>query len=205
MLTVHQRGIPAILLIFFLVVLTGGCARQTKVVLLAESDGSVGQLNVSTDSGSINMTNAMEATVVKGRQSVPSSPQPITRDEIEKDFAEALRTLPEQPLHFILYFKRDSNLLTPESETIIPEVLSAVEQRRTQDISVIGHTDTAGNPAYNLRLSNKRAEAIAAILLENGVPKSYIATTSHGENNPLVPTADNVHEPRNRRVEVVVR
>lgn len=188
-----------------LAVLLSGCAKQTKVVLLPEPSGAVGTVTVSTDSGSVDITKAMEATVVKGRQSLPSSPQLISQEEVEKDFGEALQSLPEQPVHFIVYFKKDSNLLTTESEKMIPQVLTTIDARASQDISVIGHTDTAGNPSYNLRLSNKRAEAIADILSDKGVPKSHIQTTSHGENNPLIPTADNVHEPKNRRVEIVVR
>ncbi len=113
--------------------------------------------------------------------------------------------MPEPPVHFILYFKKDSNKLTSESLTLLPEVLITARERDSQDISVVGHTDTAGNPEYNLRLSNLRAQAIATILIDKGIKDSYIKTTSHGENNPLVPTKDNVHEPKNRRVEVVVR
>jgi outer membrane protein OmpA-like peptidoglycan-associated protein len=51
----------------------------------------------------------------------------------------------------------------------------------------------------------KRARAVASILLGEGVDPSVLDITSHGENNPLVPTGDQVPEPRNRRVEITVR
>ncbi len=194
-----------IIMAIVLTILTSGCAKQTKVVLLPDPDGNVGQVRVSTDAGSVDITRPQEATVVKGRQSAPSTPEIISQKAIEKDFAEALQSLPEPPVHFILYFKKDSNKLTSESLTLLPEVLITARERDSQDISVVGHTDTAGNPEYNLRLSNLRAQAIATILIDKGIKDSYIKTTSHGENNPLVPTKDNVHEPKNRRVEVVVR
>ena len=188
-----------------LTILLSGCAKQTTVVLLPDPSGKVGKVTVASDGGSVDITKAQEATVVKGRQSVPSTPTIISEKEIQKDFSEALQSLPEQPVHFILYFERDSNKLTSPSKKMTPEVLATVAKRDSQNISVIGHSDTAGNPQYNLRLSNLRAQAITTILRDEGVNKSYIKSTSHGENNPLVPTKDNVHEPKNRRVEVVVR
>ncbi len=72
-------------------------------------------------------------------------------------------------------------------------------------ISVIGHTDTAGDNQYNLRLSQNRALAVRRLLIHKGIIPAHIKSTSHGEENPLIKTADNVHEQRNRRVEVVVR
>lgn len=198
-------GLRCLALAIVLTVFTTGCAKQTKVVLLPDPSGKVGTVRVSTDAGSVDITRAQEATVVKGRKSIPSSPEVISQKEIEKDFAKALQSLPDPPVHFILYFQKDSNKLTDDSKKLIPDVLNTALQRGSQDISVIGHTDTAGNPEYNLRLSNLRAQAIATTLKNKGVKGSYIRTTSHGENNPLVPTKDNVHEPKNRRVEVVVR
>ena len=73
------------------------------------------------------------------------------------------------------------------------------------DVSVVGHTDTVGEKGYNYALSLKRAKAVASILLGKGVDPSTLDITSHGKDNPLVPTGDQVHEPRNRRVEITVR
>lgn len=182
-----------------------GCAKQTTVVLLPDPDGKLGEVTVTSDGGSIAICHALEATTVKGRQGTPTIPKIISAAAIQKDFAEALAILPEQPVHFILYFQRDSNKLTPASKTRILDVLATAEKRNSKDIIVIGHTDTAGNPRYNLRLSQNRAKAIAKILVSKGVERQHIQTTSHGEMNPLIPTKDNVHEPKNRRVEVVVR
>jgi len=54
-------------------------------------------------------------------------------------------------------------------------------------------------------LSNRRARAVTDLLIEKGIDKDQIETTSHGEENPIVKTEDNVSEPKNRRVEVFVR
>lgn len=205
MIFTQQFFAKAFFIAIIFTITLSGCAKQTTVVLLPDPSGKVGQVTVASDGGSVDITKAQEATTIKGRNSAPSTPTIISEKQIQKDFSEALRSLPEQPVHFILYFKRDSNKLTTTSQEMIPEVLATITKRESQNISVIGHSDTAGNPEYNLRLSNLRAQAIATILTNEGIKKSYIKSTSHGENNPLVPTKDNVHEPKNRRVEVVVR
>lgn len=202
---IKNGGYKVLLFIFLaLVVLASGCAKTT-VVLLPDPDGKVGHITVSTDAGSIDITQAREATVVKGRESLPTSPTILSEGDINANFSPVLAMLPSQPIHFILYFKGGSTDLTAASMKILPEILESIKSRNSQNISVVGHTDTAGDPLYNVQLSRRRASAISRILVQKGVDSNFIKSTSHGEANPLVKTADNVHEQRNRRVEVVVR
>ena len=70
-------------------------------------------------------------------------------------------------------------------------------------LTVTGHTDTVGSDAYNMRLSRRRAESVAAQLEKDGVPSSEIAIVAKGKRDLLVPTADGVKEPQNRRVQIV--
>lgn len=182
-----------------------GCAPKTTVVLLPEADGKVGALTVKTDAGSVDITKPGEATTVRSKSSLPSKPEIMPEEQISAIFGKALASLPEQPVHFILYFRSGSTELTADSQQQFPDILQAIEMRQSQSISVVGHTDTAGNRNYNLRLSTRRAEAVRKLLSQKGVKLTNIKATSHGEENPLVKTADNVNEPRNRRVEVVVR
>jgi tetratricopeptide (TPR) repeat protein len=70
---------------------------------------------------------------------------------------------------------------------------------------VVGHTDRTGSRRGNMRLSTRRARTVAGLLAGRGVDPGILQVTSHGEENPLIPTPDNVPEPRNRRVEVIVR
>jgi hypothetical protein len=71
-------------------------------------------------------------------------------------------------------------------------------------VSVIGHTDTSGSPQYNQELSERRAAAVERELVRLGVPATSITTIAQGQEDLLVPTADGVREPRNRRVEIVI-
>jgi len=93
--------------------------------------------------------------------------------------------------------------LTPEAEALIPEVLRIARERATV-ISIIGHTDTTGNRGSNYQLSFGRAKKIAGLLVSGGIDRSILEIESHGEDNPLVKTGDEVREPRNRRVEITV-
>ena len=68
-----------------------------------------------------------------------------------------------------------------------------------------GHADRSGSAQYNQRLSQRRADVVAAELVRNGVNRSDIGVSAYGESRPLVPTADGVREPQNRRVEIVLR
>jgi len=70
---------------------------------------------------------------------------------------------------------------------------------------VIGHTDTVGADAFNDKLSLERAQTVREILIGMGVPAQNITAAGRGRRELLVPTADNVSEPRNRRVELNVR
>ena len=70
---------------------------------------------------------------------------------------------------------------------------------------MIGHTDSSGDEEFNMALSRRRAESVRDLLVAAGFTPAVIRTTFHGEGNPLIQTADNVHEPINRRVEVIVR
>ena len=68
-----------------------------------------------------------------------------------------------------------------------------------------GHTDTVGTDSDNVALSKRRAGAVRTELSHDGVSGKLISTSGVGENDLAVPTAQNVNEPRNRRVEITVQ
>jgi outer membrane protein OmpA-like peptidoglycan-associated protein len=120
-------------------------------------------------------------------------------------FGKALGAEPPVPKKFILYLRMDSMELVPDSEALIPEIIDCIRDRNSFDIRINGHSDRAGSDEYNFALSLNRAHYVRDLLVKSGIDEAFITTTSHGEGNPLVPTKDGVPEPRNRRVEVIVR
>jgi len=182
-----------------------GCTPKNIVVLLPDPDGTVGKITVANQAGSIEMDTANQATTVVDERTMPRTPYQMKPEKIEAIFSDALAIQPKPPVHFILYFRRNSTRLTPESQKILPDIIASIRERSAINISVVGHTDTAGDKSYNLDLSKRRAARVGKLLVDRGVQQDHIFITSHGEENPLVKTRDNVHEPRNRRVEVIVR
>jgi outer membrane protein OmpA-like peptidoglycan-associated protein len=184
--------------------LTACSSQKNMFVLLPDQDGNVGSIEVTNDKGSSVVDKQGECVTVAG-SSKPQAAPAMNEEQIRATFGEALAAEPLQPRSFLLYFKTDSFKLTNDSAALLQPILNAIHKTQSRDISVIGHTDRAGSKEYNLTLSAKRAQTVCDLLVKKGVDASIIQVSSHGEGNPLVPTADNVKEPRNRRVEVIIR
>lgn len=189
-----------------LLLLLSACASQkTMVVLVPDPGGKTGAVTVTNPVCDVKLTTANQSTTISGAQSAPGAPVILPQAEIDRVFARALQAEPKAPIHFILYFISNSNELRQDSFESLPTVFAAIAERKSIDMTIVGHTDSVGSKEHNYTLSKRRAEAVAALLVSRGVQAEHLKSTSHGEENPLVPTADNVDEPRNRRVEVVVR
>ena len=175
------------------------------VALLPDPDsGAVGRAIVSGLGGTVELSEARASTVVAGR-SAPTPVKPLNEGDADRLFADLLKALPAAPMHFVLNFQFDSDELTPESQALLPQVLSAVKGYPVPEVQVIGHTDTVGTPASNITLGMRRAEMIRKRLIDIGLDAGLIEIASHGEADLLIKTADDVPEPQNRRVEITVR
>ncbi len=106
---------------------------------------------------------------------------------------------------FLVFFDFDRADLTPRAREIIGQAAQASRTQQTTRVEVAGHADRSGTPQYNQGLSQRRANNTAAELVRLGVPRNAISVAAFGESRPLVPTADGVREPQNRRVEIVLR
>lgn len=197
-----STGLVCATLCFFILI---GCAPRHTVVLVPDPDGHTGKAEVITDGGRQSLAKANDMTRVSGRSVAPSPVTTAYNTFIFTTFAAAIAAEPPAPEKFILFFEIGGTNLLPESKAIIPNILAAVKRRKAISISVSGHTDAVGSIRFNDRLARRRAQAISDILIQNGVSPAILEVTSHGEGNPLVPTPDGVAEPRNRRVEVIVR
>ena len=133
----------------------------------------------------------------------PAAPQPAPYTSPRPAAPQATPAQAEAA-KFLVFFDWDRSALTPEARRIIAS--AADEYRRTGSTRIVatGHTDLSGSPQYNLRLSERRAEAVKAELIRLGVPATVITTVGKGEEDPLVPTKDGVREAQNRRVEIVI-
>ncbi len=103
-------------------------------------------------------------------------------------------------------FRSGSADLTPQAITVLNHLGQALtsNQLSSYHFKIVGHTDTTGNAATNLTLSEQRAEAVKNYLATKfNVPAAKLQATGAGESDLLVPTPPNTPELRNRRVEIV--
>jgi outer membrane protein OmpA-like peptidoglycan-associated protein len=104
-----------------------------------------------------------------------------------------------------VFFDWDKSTLTQEAQAIIRTAAANAKAGNIVRIELMGHADRSGPDRYNMGLSQRRADAVKAELVRQGLKANEIVTFAKGEREPLVPTADGVREPQNRRVEIVFK
>jgi hypothetical protein len=104
---------------------------------------------------------------------------------------------------FMVFFDWDRSNLSAQAMGTIQQAAAAYKSNSGARVTAVGHTDTSGPDDYNMALSLRRANAVKGALVQAGVPAGAIDTSGQGEQGLLVPTADGVREPQNRRVEIL--
>ena len=118
---------------------------------------------------------------------------------------------PEPARTYLVFFEWDSTALSQRVRGIISDAANASKHVSVTRIDVSGHADNTSihggkrGEAYNMKLSLKRAEAVKAELIRDGVDSGLITVRGFGDERPLVVTAPNTREAENRRVEIVLR
>jgi iron complex outermembrane receptor protein len=110
---------------------------------------------------------------------------------------------PSVPHSYLVFFDFNKSDLTAQAVSIVNQAAANAAPAHVTQLTVTGHTDTVGSDAYNMRLSRRRAESVAAQLEKDGIASSEIEIVAKGKRDLLVPTADGVKEPQNRRVQIV--
>jgi outer membrane protein OmpA-like peptidoglycan-associated protein len=178
-------------------------ARDDLYVVVPGPGGRVGSVRVTHGADEAVLDQAYAAARIREPGRLESGT--LTEAEAREAFGPSLDAQPPPPVSFTLFFLEGRDELTPESRTDLDRVLAELATRPAPEIVVIGHTDAVGSAAFNDALSLQRAERVRAELARLGIPPERIAVAGRGKRELLVPTADGVPEPRNRRVEVTVR
>jgi outer membrane protein OmpA-like peptidoglycan-associated protein len=181
-----------------------GCAQREQglFVVLPNPDGTSGAITVSEGKDSVLLDHPYAAEEVEGDHHEETTSNSA---QVQQVFGSALAAQPILPAHFRLYFLKDSDLMTIESQQQYRNVFADIKRRPVYQVEVIGYTDTLGEQSHNQQLSLRRAATLRDELVRDGLNPDSIMITGRGELDPAVPTGPQVAEPRNRRVEITVR
>ena len=215
----NSRQLPALIAAGLFAVLSGCClcdlgvrdeapaaaAAETYVVVVPGRNGHIGGVVVNSGGkDQIVLDTAYAAAHVDRAGKMERAPSPPP-EEIMKNFAEVAQAKPEPPVSYTLYFDTAGDEPTEESIPMLKQIYAEIARRQNAEVTVIGHTDRVGKVEHNDELSARRAQHVRDYLIKHGVPADAIGTAGRGEREPLVPTDDEVAEPKNRRVEINIR
>jgi outer membrane protein OmpA-like peptidoglycan-associated protein len=178
--------------------------KQNIFALLPDPEGKDTRMVVTNTGGTQEIGQPNQAVRVERADVAPTAPFAIDQATVRRLFGAALDAMPDPEIHFVLYFDEASDAPNAASMAMMPAILRAVQDRRSTDVIVTGHTDSTGSTAANYALGLRRAERVAGVLRAQGVDAGGLFVTSHGEADPLVKTPPGTAEQRNRRVEVIV-
>ncbi len=179
-------------------------APETTVILL-DHDAPRNGVVVTTQAGSVELDEPFSATTVRAADTKPVPAYSVEESFVRERYAPVLEALPAAPVSMLFYFESGGAELTAESKAQTRLLVELIHSREPCAVDIIGHTDTLGLPEANRVLGVRRAAMVQTFLEGERVQMSAVSVTSHGEADLLVPTPDEVDEPRNRRVEVIVR
>lgn len=182
--------------------LLAGCVSE-RVVLLPSPEGKPSAVVVRDRSGGEQVLNQPYAATI--RRLGMTRPYQDDPEAVNSRYAQTLQARPQVPVSFVLYFESASDRLTQESTAKFSQIRDELAARAAPEIMIIGHTDRLGPAAANDALSLQRALAVRQLLADAGLPTEKLEVAGRGEREPLVATADEVEEARNRRVEINIR
>ena len=185
------------------VLLLGACAPQLRVTLLPQPDGSASAVTLQTAKASATIDQPYEQGKVgvgSGIRTAQSSAEAVAQD-----YGQVLALKPAAGQPYTLNFVMGSTDLLPESQALLPQILAQAKATAGGEIIIVGHTDRVGDAVHNDQLSRERALALRQVFVDAGFAAYRVRAVGRGEREPIVPTADEVAEAANRRVEILVR
>lgn len=194
------QSILVILISYFLV-----ACSSTTVTLVPDDSGKVGEVELINEGGSTVLNQAYEIAKAQDEKQAPAKLGQISEENMQDKYATILAKQPLTPELFFFYFKTGKSNLLPETSEVLAKIKATAEARKSCDLSVIGHADRVRDNDFNDILSMVRAENVANALKQTGIAGQCLDIRYYGENHPVIPTEDEIDEPRNRRVEVQIR
>jgi adhesin transport system outer membrane protein len=175
-----------------------------RITLLPEEAGKPGRLDVKgAKSGEVKLDKAY-AVSQDGCDKL--APAQSGLDEVNTRYKATLDLLPAAARYYRINFLFGKDEMLPQSSVVFRALLDDYRKTGAPEVTIIGHADKTGDPAFNLDLSQRRAKAVFDMLTKEGdVPTAAIEQAWRGDQEPIVGTEGAKAEPRNRRVEVKIQ
>ncbi len=178
-----------------------GC-KIRAIIALVQGRKQKSAIIVSTQGGSVTVEKFNEVTTISDPTLPPARPKEVSPTTLAKLFPAVASSEALPPRSYTIYF--DGLKIKPESQKTLQELLDDLKKRKNESIRITGYTDTVGSSEFNYRFGLKRAEVMKNIIQKADSDAAKITVRSFGESALAVPTADNVAEDKNKRVEVFV-
>ncbi len=189
--------------LILLISLFTGCSQTT--VLLLDSGKKQNAILVVNEIGTTKLDTVGNYINLADKNKPASQVKTMSESEIKSRFGKVLASIPLKPLSYRLYFKANSKELTDVSMETLEEALKSIEERSPCSVDIIGHTDTTGSNALNVKVSLKRAKYIETLIKKKGIKIVSLVAKGYGEEDLFVKTQDNIAEAKNRNVEIFIK
>jgi len=176
----------------------------STVVLLPDADGKTGSVIVKTEGQQQAVSAAYASASVNRRGTIHAAGEDA--GQVQQRYAATLAARPLAPVSFTVFFEFGSAVdIAPVFQPTLEKLKATIGSYPAAEVTVIGHTDRVGTLESNDALSVRRAETVRDLILQAGLQPTVLEVAGRGEREPLVPTADEVPEVQNRRVEINLR
>jgi outer membrane protein OmpA-like peptidoglycan-associated protein len=169
------------------------------LVLLALVLFKVQGIEANNETASIDLENHQEEMII-GKEPMKTT----TISEIKSQIDAGINTEGESVNFNEILFEKDSDVILPESESYLSEVLVFLNEVPELTLLIVGHTSSEGEESYNQKLSTKRAASVANFFQANGIQSSRLTLDGKGSSQPVASNHDEQGKSLNRRIEFVV-
>ena len=135
----------------------------------------------------------------------PSDVTIMSKEEMNRRFGNVLKAEPLKAKTIILYLNEYNTDVNDNSKADMALAIETIKKRTPCTVDIIGHTDTTGDSDINIKLSLDRAKLVRELIKQEGIDVSSFSVKGYGEEELLIPTADNMKEFKNRNVEIFIK
>lgn len=180
-----------------------GDSPKTEIILL-ESEGTKNEIVVSTKAGEVTINEPYQSTQLLSADEKPKEIIQLSKEEVVSKYKVVLEDTPKL-MQYMIYFGSGSTAVDENAKLELQKAINYIQSQTNSIITIIGHSDTVGNKESNMRLSQKRTQAVKEYVESQKLDIKELTTEYYGENTPLVKTKDGVSNAKNRRVEIFIR